>query len=308
MRRSNTPSPRFLIAFLWLLLCSARAKAEPANDPNPTYRSTVSEVRLIFFTTDQQNHNVDTLKSHDFAVVDNEHVVHNFRSFNRLDEGDLQVVVMVDSSESVTPRFRQEVGEIVRLLNRTEWLPQDKVSLIAFGGKQPRIVCAGDCQTSTAAGQLFATPANGLTPLFDSLAFAGGYLGERSSPLSRPVVILFSDGEDTVSRNGMNSAVQAVLARDAQIYAIDTGKSRWSGGAITMQRLASATGGRYFSIQDGSATILAGILQDLHAAYVVTYQLPSHAAGLHEVRILPTANINLQFRCRQAYYYGDNLR
>jgi len=98
-----------LLSVAIALLASTYASA--ADDPSrssgsPTYRSTVSEVRVTFFATDENNHALATLTSSDFAVVDNELVVRNFRSFAHSEETALDVVALVDLSESVAPRFR----------------------------------------------------------------------------------------------------------------------------------------------------------------------------------------------------------
>jgi len=74
--------------------------ADDTHDPSglPKYRSTVSEVRVTFFATDENNHPLATLTKSDFAVVDNERVVRNFRSLTHSDESSLDVVALVDLS------------------------------------------------------------------------------------------------------------------------------------------------------------------------------------------------------------------
>ena len=49
------------------------------------------------------------------------------------------------------------------------------------------------------------------------------------------------------------------------------------------------------------------MVDDLRNAYVLTYELPSHAEGLHSVSILPTTNSNLRLRSRRAYYASTGL-
>ncbi len=70
-----------------------------------------------------------------------------------------------------------------------------------------------------------------------------------------------------------------------------------------LRSLSVNTGGRYFPVELGTTKLIDAILQDFHAAYTVAYKLPSHANGLHLVRILPTHNLSLQFHCRRGYYY-----
>ena len=52
--------------------------------------------------------------------------------------------------------------------------------------------------------------------------------------------------------------------------------------------------------------MLNAVLDDLRASYVVTYALPSHQAGFHSLRLLPTHNLNLTFRNRKGYIYEPN--
>ena len=67
---------------------------------NVTYRSTASEVRLVFFATDEHNHAIERFEN-DFAVVDDGMVIRDFRSFTRSSSIKLDVIVLCDSSESV---------------------------------------------------------------------------------------------------------------------------------------------------------------------------------------------------------------
>jgi VWFA-related protein len=292
----------FLVSFL---LGHTFAVVSPADAADITYRHTVSEVRLTFFATDEHNRNIDTLGKSDFAVVDNELIVRDFRSFSRCDNVGLDVAVLVDSSDSVAAQFRQEIGNVLQLLSQAHWLPDDRVSVISFSGLQPKVVCAGDCRGSSAADRLFSGPHGGMTPLYDAVVFSSDFISRRREPGVRPVLILFSDGIDTISKNSAEDAFQSALASDAQIYAVDLNNSKSpSQGAAFLQRIAGATGGRYFNIRNGATQLLGAVLDDLHAAYVVTYGLPSREAGLHSVRILPTHNLNLRFRSRQGYYQG----
>jgi len=60
---------------------------------------------VTFFATDENNHVLETLTKADFAVVDGETVVRNFRSFARSEETALDLVVLVDLSASVARAF-----------------------------------------------------------------------------------------------------------------------------------------------------------------------------------------------------------
>ena len=66
------------LLFLALLICVPGSHGSNDAAESITYRTTVSEVRVTFFATDEQQHPVATLTNSDFAVVDNDRVVRNF--------------------------------------------------------------------------------------------------------------------------------------------------------------------------------------------------------------------------------------
>ena len=272
-----------------------------------TYRTGVSEVRVAFVANDEANHPIENLQPQDFAVVDNGLVIHNFRSFRRSPELKLELIVLVDTSESVVARYHQEISEVLELLSRTEWTSQERISLISFSGVLPKLVCAQDCQFHTVVDRLFTTKAAGATPLFDSLIFASDLISKPIDPGVRPVIIIFSDGEDTASIRSESEAISSALDSEAQIYAIDLHqRGSQAGGTLVLQDLAEATGGRYLLMQDGANKVLASILDDLRSAYFVTYRLAEKRVGFHTLRILPAHDLNMRFRCRRGYYYPSS--
>jgi VWFA-related protein len=274
---------------------------EPSNG---TYHSTVSEVRLVFFATDEHNHAVEELQQTDFAVVDDERVIRDFRSFSRSSEIKLDVVVLIDSSESVLPQFRHEIADVLQLISKWPWNPEDNLSVLTFGGLETHVLCTGNCRNSFTADRVASLPNGGATPLFDAIETAADLLIPHRQPDVWPVIILFSDGDDTISKASFRQASDKILASGAQVYAIDlSNPARPSLGTATLRRLADDSGGRSARISDGAAGVFRNVIDDLHSARVVTYALPKSGSEFHSVRILPTHNLNLQFRCRRGYYH-----
>ena len=302
-----TAAPWFRTPLLWLALLLVSASAGSGEDSDLTYRSSVSEVRLTFFAT-ESNRNVDRIGKGDFAVVDDQWVVRDFSSFTPLKFVKLQLVVLVDGSESVLPQYRREVANVMQLLGQAGSIRDDQVSVVWFSGARPELICAGDCRTSPWLDHLLTAGANGATPLYDALVYASRFTAERPGPQLRPVFILFSDGLDTISMNSGRSAVEAALASEAQIYAIDLNSPRSSPGSAVLKNMAEVTGGRYFPVSEGAVKVLGAVLDDLHNGYLVSYKLPSRVEGFHAVQIFPTHNLDLQFRCRRGYYYPRAAR
>ena len=291
-----------------LLLCCVLLGAD--GDAPVRFRTTVSEVQLSFSALDQNNHGVATLQASDFAVVDQSFIVRNFQSFNRSDWTKLELAILIDASASATPHFRQEIAGILELVSQTAGVPDENVSIFSFQGLRPALLCSGDCRAANAAAErLSGARAGGLTPLYDAIVFASDFLAHHGDPHAQRVLIVFSDGEDTISRYSLTDAIDAALSGDVQIYGIDLNRTDCPcPGGATLNRLAEATGGRYFPAQDGATRALNVILEGFRATYVVSYRLPTHASGFHAVRIFPTHNLNLEFRCRSGYYYPNRVR
>ncbi len=306
LRRTSSFSwcRRVLALVLLFLALEAAASSSPSSDSASTYHSSVSEVRLVLFATDEQNHPVENLKQEDFAVVDNELVIRNFRGFYRSKEYKLDVIILLDASESNLPQFRKQVTEVKQLIAKWPWAAEDRVSLISFAGMGTDIICTENCRAPLPSADGIASHfRGGATPLYDAVFLAANTLALRHQPDVWPVIILFSDGKENVSLRSLNGALEAVLASGAQIYSIDTGDSRQQSPATSvLQRLADDSGGRHLSLSDGSPALLRNILDDLHAARVVIYPLPHSLNDFHSVRILPTRNLKLHFRCRSGYF------
>jgi len=307
------------------------AAAESANDSSnlPTYRSIVSQVQVTFFATDENNRPVAALTKSDFAVVDNGLVIRNFRSFTAADETSLDVVALVDLSESVAPRLRVAIREVEQLVAREQSIADDNVAVLYFGAQsggtsgatfggtsagasgeiRPAILCSSGCHASGSVSSLLRVKSGGTTPLFDALIFASEFISHHRRAGARPVLILFSDGNDTISLHSAREALDAVVTGGALIYSVDTGKpADPSAGGMFLRQVSDASGGRYFALQDGVANVMSAVLEDLRASYVVTYDLPSHQAGFHSLRFMPTHNVNLRFHSRNRYYDEPSLR
>ncbi len=323
LTRRNIRSVLLALFVLTYAVLTYAAAAASANDSSnlPTYRSIVSQVQVTFFATDENNRPVAALTKSDFAVVDNGLVIRNFRSFTAADETSLDVVALVDLSESVAPRLRVAIREVEQLVAREQSIADDNVAVLYFGAEfgaasgaasgeiRPAILCSSGCRASGSVSRLLAAKDSGTTPLFDALIFASDFISHRRRAGARPVLILFSDGNDTISLHSAREALDAVVAGGALIYSVDMGKpANPSAGSMFLRQVSDASGGRYFSLQDGVANVMSAVLEDLRASYVVTYDLPSPQAGFHSLRLMPTHNLNLRFHSRDRYYDEPSLR
>jgi VWFA-related protein len=275
----------------------------PEEHSNLTFRSRVSEVRLVFFAADENNRPLENLRQDEFAVVDDEKVIRDFRSFTRSQLIKLDVIVLMDSSESVLPRFPEEMANVLQLISQSPWGSKDSVSVLSFSGMEAHLACARNCRRAFSIDQVASMPRGGATPLFDAVEIATTLLVQRRQPDVWPVIVLFSDGDDTISKASFREMLEKALASEVQIYGVNVGKpGRPSNGYAALQTIADESGGRLVQMSRGALRIFSDVIEDLHSAYVVTYVPPASTSGFHSLRILPTHNLKLQFRCRRGYY------
>jgi Ca-activated chloride channel homolog len=301
-----------LALMLWGAMSYGAWAQTPDLRSDAIFRADASEVRIAFSTTDQNNQVMATVQPSDFAIVDRDMVVRDFRSFARSEYTRLNIALLVDTSASITPQLYQELTNVVQMVARAQNVPDENFSIVSFRDLKPTVVCEANCRASSADASLPVLKSGGLTPLYDTIVFASHMLGRDMSGHddarhARKILIVFSDGADTISLNSFSDALEGALNDDVAIYSVDvSSRPHGSQGTLVLRRFAINTGGRYFPIEAGGEKIVDAILEDFRATYTVAYKLPSHAAGFHQVRILPTHNLSLQFHCRLGYYYPSN--
>jgi len=279
-----------------------------SDGPLTTYRTGTSEVRISFFATDEHSHPVESLGQDDFVIVDDDMVIRDFRSLVRASDTALDLVILVDDSESIAPQFHEVQQDVLKLISSDSLSAQDRLSVVTFAGMRPTILCMQDCGAPAVDQKLREVKAQGATPLFDAVHYTARLVTSQHTPAARQVVILFSDGRDTVSMSSYRDALEAMIASGALLYTVnvDRAKNSSSQGSRALQQMAESTGGRSFELPDHAIDLLQAVLADLRASYIVTYQLPSRTAGFHSLRILPKHNLHLRFHCRKGYNYDED--
>jgi VWFA-related protein len=279
-----------------------------ADETGYTFRAGTNEVRLAFAASDRQGRVIKTLQSSDVAVVDNGSIIRRFRSFRSASESPLELVVVLDASDSVESQIPLEIAAVKNFVEDSAWGERDRVSILSFGGLQPELLCARNCHEEAARIKLSALRANGDTPLYDALFQAAEILKENRDPASRPAMILLSDGADTISMHSLPDALNAAQNLQSPIYSVNSRsrKSAPGNGDGVLDYLAVCTGGLSFAPGQNVEEVLRVVLEDLHSGYVLTYELPERSMGPHSVQILPTRDPALQFRSRRAYNNTSN--
>ena len=223
------------------LLFGFVSSGAPADLPDTIYRKDVSEVRLTFYATDQKNRTVPTIRKSDLAIVDSDEVIHDIRSLQRSDTTKLDLVLLVDCSESVQSRFRRELADVLQVISQSRWLSDDQVSVISFCGSLPALLENGFARDLVGSDRILPSSAGGDTPLYDAIEFAENLLEQHRDPEKRAAILLFSDGLDSSSRASATEALDKILQTDTQIYSIDLDSRHLSRGTQILHTYAEST-------------------------------------------------------------------
>ncbi len=225
----------------------------------------------------------------------------------------LRAVLVFDASASV-------VGQKLRHLRAAgrafldELQPDDEPSLLTFSHEIRLLEPPASHSLADALDRL--RPSGG-TSLFDAL-FAALKLVERSA--GRPVIIVFTDGEDNFSWLGEAELLELAEESNATIYAVGVAEQtqlsvdgRFAFDESQEERrefwreLASTTGGRAWEVESSSrlGKAFLEILDDLDSRYLLAYS-PEQAdeRGWHELRVR-VKNRKVQVRARRGYYRPD---
>ncbi|MFI6101311.1 VWA domain-containing protein [Lentzea sp. NPDC051213] len=156
------------------------------------------------------------------------------------------VVVLLDTSGSMAPDrivvARQAIAAYVGSLP-----PDVQVGLVTFSS-QPSLVVAPTADRGVLAGALERLQAKGDTSLFDAVPVGLSALKD----IAERRMVIISDGEDTVSKSTVDSAVSAVASSGVPTDVIGF---QYSDEAL--RRIASAAGGRLLTASDAAALAAA---------------------------------------------------
>jgi len=253
--------------------------SSPANSSPYTLRASTDEVAVFFAATDHGK-SVTNLIGKDVAIRDDRRAPAAITGFLNESELPLRLGIVIDTSTSVTDRFKFEQDSAVGFLKKVVTGKSDLAFVIGVANSVLLVQDFTEDENllSHAIDQL--TPAGG-TSLWDAVAFAADKLASRpeTQPVARILVVL-SDGEDNSSAVTLKEAIHRAQRGEVAVYAISTRAAVDDsiGNSLVAERalktLAQLTGGTAFA--PGSVTKLNGSLVDLQqvirSRYLISYK------------------------------------
>ena len=254
--------------------------APPVLGQKPTFSSRAVVVRVDVLATDNGKP-VAGLVASDFELLDND-VPQRVDSVNR---GDLPVnaVIALDVSAST---HGQALTEMVvagdALIDALH--PEERASLTTFSHVVAPLVPLTTDHASVRSALDAAVP-SGQTAIIDGVYVA---MMTAQSDDGRPLVVVFTDGLDTVSWLRDADLISATKRASAVIYTVATGPARqWQ----FLKDLATATGGRAIAL-DSAKNLQAEflrILTEFRSRYLLSYSPQGvEDTGYHRLTVRST--------------------
>jgi len=259
-------------------LAPAAEHAHDAPAPGATLRVAVDEVAIFFAATDHGSAVTD-LTASDVAIRDNSRAPDSVLAFRNESQLPLRLGLVIDTSNSVTDRFRFEQEAAAKFL-KTVLTDKDDLAFVVGVNNSVLMVqdfTADQALTAHAIGQL--APGGG-TALWDAVGFAAEKLANHAEaqPVARMLVVI-SDGEDNSSASTLKEAIAKAQQTEVAVYTITTREliDKDATGAVgdhALKTLSGLTGGTAFA--PGSARGLSNsfgeLQQVIRARYLVSYR------------------------------------
>ena len=254
---------------------------------------------------DAQGRAVTDLQLKDFElIVDGE--VKPIGDVSRA-ETPVSIALLYDNSSSLRAGREFEKQAAVRFL-KSVVRPIDRAAVYSIS-TEPELAqpLTNNVRALVRTIENFGKP-EGATALFDTLAAAADYLKPQSG---RKVIVIVSDGTDTLSYLDFDTTMARVLADDCQVCAVQTGHSdsanlRDLAGERRLREFAGQTGGAVYAprTQPDLERAFKQIAADLAQQYVLGYYPAGERRDgrFRAFSLRVTTRPNLRVRTRKGYY------
>jgi Ca-activated chloride channel family protein len=154
----------------------------------------------------------------------------------------------------------------------------------------------------------------GGTALYDAIYLGSKELGKKDG---RKVLVLVTDGGDTVKGSTYNEAREQALRNEVMIYSIidvpiEASAGRDLGGEHALITLSEDTGGKHFYVdQGGLDKAFAKVSDDLRTQYMIGYYPHNQEPGrqFHKLNVTVPRAADQSFNIRhKTGYYAEPQR
>src|SRR5947209_17820193 len=298
-----------LAVFVFLLsLCTGAI----AQEPETTVKVNVKLVNVFVTVTDGHGAPITNLKKENFQLREDSKE-QKIAVFNKESALPLSIVLAVDTSLSTRKDLPLELTS-ARRFARAILRSVDALSIYQFSEVVDEVVpFTSDLKKIDRGVDRIRLGA--ATALYDALYLGSRALGSRQG---RKVLVVITDGGDTVSKIDYKEAVRAAQEAEAIVYSIivvpiEASAGRDTGGEHALIQLSADTGGKYFyaSSLPQLDDAFRQISNELRTQYLLAYY-PSRRFSNSEFRRLQVSVNGVQessdykVRHRTGYYSSQS--
>lgn len=269
---------------VWWTLAAALCLTTTGRTQAPMFRSTVEAVR-VDVSVMRATTPVAGLTIDNFTITDSG--VPQAIDSVAVDTVPLSIVLALDTSGSLSGEGLSHLVDAARGLVQS-LKAEDSVALLTFDEPaQLRVPITRDRAAVVSA--LGTLRPEGATALYDALFFALQIRPQATD--ARPVMLVFSDGRDTVSWLSKANVVEAARRSGVVAHVVELMPERWQGAPASeaLNEIAAAAGGRRWSARSSRdlRTLFAQVLEELRSRYLLTYYPTGNARhqGWHDVKV-----------------------
>ena len=251
-----------------LLVCLVSA----AQESDTTFKVDVKLVNVFVTVTDQHGAPIAGLKKENFELAEDEKA-QKIALFDKESALPLNIVLAIDTSLSTRKDLPLELASARRFVHAI-LRPVDVLSLYGFSETVSEITgFTPDLRVIDRA--LDHLRLGSATALYDALFLGSEALEPRQG---RKVMVVITDGGDTMSKVNYQEAVRAAETAEAILYSIivvpiEASAGRDTGGEHALIQLSVDTGGKYFYASSLAQLdrAFAQISDELRTQYLLAY-------------------------------------
>jgi Ca-activated chloride channel homolog len=276
-----------------------------AQDDKPL-RLDVKLVSLFVNVTDKDGAIVGGLTQEDFKVFEDGRP-QKIAIFERQSEMPLALTIAIDTSSS-TYKDRAIEQDAAKKFVRAMIRAQDLMSVIQFNTYVDELAGFTNNVAQIDRGLDHMRGAGG-TALYNAIYLGSRELGKKNG---RKVLVLVSDGGDTLNEYTYEDALEQALRNEVMIYSIidvpiEASAGRDIGGEHAMITLSEQTGGKYFYAYEGGLDkAFQRVSEDLRTQYMIGYyphnQEPGRVFHRIEITVPRAAPDAFNIRHKTGYY------
>jgi len=297
MRKSATI---LLLAALLVPICGlwAQQKAEPQkpaqqspphsqiqSDTTTTLRVDVKLVNVFVTVTDEHGSPVAGLTKDNF-ILKEDNREQRIAVFDKESELPLSIALAIDTSLSTRHDLPLEQSSAKRFAH-TILRPVDALSVYAFSEDVHEATHGFTSDIKRIDEGIEHIRVGAATALYDAIYLASRALDKRKG---RKVIVLITDGGDTISKIDYKEAVRAAEEAEALVYSviivpIESSAGRETGGEHALIQLSEDTGGKYYYATSTAQLddAFRKISDELRTQYLLAYY-PSQHTSFSEFR------------------------